>query len=224
MRRALTLFVALAGCMIVASSAMATLPCAANSSCAIEVENGLPCGDADLRWCPLDDMDHIIIRVTVRNCLNDPLEGCDIRLDLSGEADAQDELGGTDMGICGTQSSTATSDANGAVAFSLTGGGCGRFVLNWTATAECATPEVELCTNSDTLCAKSPDFNGDLQVNYFDTFKYLPQLNSGTGYCGDLQCDGIVNYFDTFQYLPHLNHGGSCTGWTLTAAVLGDCP
>jgi len=221
----LILFAAVAGCLVFASNAMATLPCAANSSCAIVVENALPCGDADLRWCPVDDMDNIIIRATVRNCLNDPLEACDLRLDLDGTGDSQDELGGGSIAICGSQSSVVASDANGAVEWVLTGGGCGRFILDWTVTAECADPEVELCDNSIELCAKSPDFNGDLTINFFDTFAFLPALNSGSGYCADLDCSGgNVNFFDTFQFLPHLNHGGGCTGWTLTPAVLGDCP
>ncbi|MFH1277377.1 MAG: hypothetical protein ABIK65_03245 [Candidatus Eisenbacteria bacterium] len=221
MKKTLALL-AVVGCLAIAGSAFATLPCAANSSCAIEVQNGNGCTTADLRWCPAGDMDHIIIRVTVRNCLDDPLEGCVVRLDLSGQSDAMD--GTSAMGVCGTMSSTATSDANGAVAFDLTGGGCGRFVLDWTATAECADPEVELCANSTELCAKSPDFNGDLTINFFDTFKFLPALNAGTGYCADFNCDNVVNFFDTFQFLPHLNHGGGCVGWTLTDAALGTCP
>ena len=224
MRKTLALSAAIICCLAIASTAMATLPCAANSSCVIEVENSNGCTTADLRWCPLGDMDHIIIHVTVRNCLDDPLEGCAIRLDLDGEADAQDEMGVADIAICGTQSMTSVSDANGAVAFILTGGGCVRFILNWTATAECADPEVELCANSTELCVKSPDMNGDLAVNFFDTFRYLPQLIGGAGYCGDFNCDGVVNFFDTFQYLPHLIHGGNCVGWTLTPVDLAECP
>lgn len=223
MRKCLLTVAALAGLLVMASGAMATLPCAANSSCALEIST--TCTDADLVWCPGDDSgDTLFIRVTVRNCLDDPLDGCDIRLDLSGEGDPQDEISGGAMAICGTASRTATSDINGAVEFTITGGGCGRIVLNWTATAECATPEVELCDNSDTLCVKSADFNGSLNVNFLDTFVYLPALNSGTGYCADLSCDGGVNFLDTFKYLPHLASSCSCTGWTLTATTLGDCP
>ena len=225
MRKCLFTVAALAGILMMASGAMATLPCAANSSCALEISS--TCADADLVWCPGDDSgDMLYIRVTVRNCLDDPLDGCDIRLDLSGEGDSQDEVAGA-MAICGSASMTETSDINGAVEFTITGGGCGRIVLNWTATAECATPEVELCDNSDTLCVKSADFTGDLAVNFLDTFKYLPALAGGSGYCADLSCDAgddSVNFLDTFKYLPHLAAACSCTGWTLTPTVLGDCP
>ncbi len=230
MRKTTALFVALAGCLAVASTSMATLPCAANSSCAIEVENQLPCTNTDLRWCPQGDWDHIIIRVTVRNCLDNPLDSCDIRLDLSGIGDPQDEIGSPDgISICGSSSLTQMSDANGAVEFTLTGGGSGRFVLDWIVTAECAVPEVELCSNSDTLCAKSPDFTGNLIVNFWDTFEYLPQLQATVGWSGDFNsgvgtCDNLVTFWDTFDYLPHLQAVHQCTGFYLTPGTLGDCP
>ncbi|MBN1826520.1 MAG: hypothetical protein JW958_09650 [Candidatus Eisenbacteria bacterium] len=226
MRKSLALFAALAGCLVIATGAWATLPCAANSSCAIEIDNTFSggCADADLVWCPGGDADFIVIRATVRNCLDDPLAGCNLRLDLDGQGDPQDEMGATNIAICGSQSQTQASDANGAAAWVITGGGCGRFDLDWTITAECATPEVELCDNTDQFCVKSADFTGDLTVNFFDTFKYLPALNSGLGYCADFNCDGAINFFDTFKYLPHLNGACSCTGWTLTAATLGECP
>ena len=223
MRKTLALSAAIICCLAIASTAMATLPCAANSSCVIEVENSNGCTTADLRWCPLGDMDHIIIHVTVRNCLDDPLEGCAIRLDLDGEADAQDEMGVADIAICGTQSMTSVSDANGAVAFILTGGGCGRFILNWTATAECADPEVELCANSTELCVKSPDFNGDLRVQFVDTFKFLPMLSAGAGWCGDLNCDGDITFPDAFRFLPLIGTSGSCIGAPAPEGNLKSC-
>lgn len=221
MKKCLALL-AVMGCLAIAGNAMATLPCAANSSCAIEAQNGNGCADADLRWCPAGDMDQIVIRATVRNCLDDPLSGCTLRLDLAGQADPTDAT--ANMMVVGTASRTAVSDANGAVAWFITGGGCGRFNLDWTITAECADPQVELCATSTQFCAKTADFNGDGTLNFFDTFKYLPQLTAGAGYCADLNCNGIANFFDTFQYLPHLTHGGTYAGFTLTVAALGTCP
>ncbi len=47
----------------------------------------------------------------------------------------------------------------------------------------------------------------DGNVNFFDTFRYLPQLSAGSGWSGDFTCDGNVNFFDTFQYLPALSGG-----------------
>jgi len=201
-------------------------PSPANSECTIEIENSLPCGNADLRWCPGGDMDNIIVQVTVRDQNNDPIPDCTVRLDLSGECDPQDELGdNVNMAICGQPQRWNTTDVNGYAEFVITGGGCGRFYLNWVVTAECTYPEVELCDETTpNLCAKSPDFTGDLKINFLDTFKYLPQLSSSIGYSGDLSCDGNVNFFDTFQYLPHLANACQGTGFTLPKTTLGDCP
>jgi hypothetical protein len=221
MRKTL-LFAAVMGCLLVATTAMATLPCAAYSSCAISTTNS--CATANVRWCPKGDYGKVVIRVTVRNCLNNPLANCPVRLDLAATGDPQNELGTASMMIVGAASRLDTSDVNGACSYEIWGGGCGRFRLNWTATATCATPEVQLCTQQTTYCAKSPDMNGNGTVNFQDTNKYLPQLLSGTGYCGDFNCNGSVNFQDTNVYLPHLLHGGTYTGFTMTAGTLGDCP
>lgn len=221
MRKGL-LFAALVGCLIAAGSADATLPCAAYSACAISTSNS--CADAQLRWCPKGDYGFITIRVTVRNCLNAPLAGCPVRLDLGAIGDPQNELGTAAMMIVGAASRLDTSDANGAVSYVITGGGCGRLQLNWTATATCATPEVQLCSNSTTYCVKSPDMNGNGTINFQDTFKYTPQLSAGVGYCADFNCNGLVNFQDTFTYTPHLSHGGTYAGFAATVGALGECP
>jgi hypothetical protein len=221
MRKAL-LFAALVGCLVAAGSADATLPCAAYSSCAISATQS--CADAGLRWCPKGDYGLITIRVTVRNCLNSPLAGCPVRLDISATGDTQNELATAALMIVGAASRLDTSDANGAVSYDITGGGCGRFQLNWTATATCATPEVQLCSNSTVYCVKSPDLNGNGGVNFLDTFKYAPQLSAGIGYCGDFNCNGAVNFLDTFVYAPHLSHGGTYAGFTMAVSALGECP
>ncbi len=216
------------GCLLIASSAMATIPSPSNSSCVFEVKTSSPCADADAVWSPDGTLDTLCIRVTVRNALGGALDTCAVRLDLSATADP-DPIVGANIGICGSTAGALTlfdtTDANGAAEFKITGGGCGRLELQWTATALCAIPEVELCSDTTQVCVKSPDFTGDLTVNFFDTFKYLPQLSSGSGYCGDLNCSaGVVNFFDTFKYLPALSSGASCTGAIVPIAVLGACP
>jgi hypothetical protein len=205
-----------------AGSAFAGLPCAAYSVCDLTIQNVTNCGTADLVWTPNELADYIVIRVTVRDCLENPVELCDVRLDMSGSFDANaDVTTGVNGRICGSATQTGQTDANGAVSFNLSGGGAGAVMLDWTVTAQCADPEVELCANSDTLCAKSYDFNGSGNINFFDTFKYLPELNSGIGYSSDFaQCStsNIVNFFDTFKYLPRLNNGDACPSgfWSLT--------
>lgn len=197
-----------------AGTASAGLPCAAYSVCGLTIQNVTNCATTNLVWTPNQYADYIVIRVTVRDCLENPVELCDVRLDLSGSFDANNDISpGVNGRICGTATRTAQTNANGAVAFNISGGGAGAIFLNWTVTAQCADPEVELCANTDTLCAKSYDFNGTGNINFFDTFKYLPQLNATTGYSSDFaQCSAsnIVNFFDTFKYLPRLNNVDAC--------------
>ncbi len=219
-----TVLIALAGCLLMATSAMATLPSAGNSVCVFEVQSGSPCSDADAVWSPDGSLDLLCVKVTVRNALDSPLDLCAVRLDVSGLADPNGVVA-SDIGLCGSTAGSATfydtTNANGAVEFCMTGGGCGELELTWTATALCATPEVELCTGVEELCVKSPEFTGDLLVNFFDTFKYLPQLGATTGFCADLNCDGgQVNFFDTFMYLPALAGPASCSGDVLPTAAL----
>jgi hypothetical protein len=203
-------------------SASRSIPSPDDSSLNIEVENGLACGSADLRWCPAGDMDQINFQITVRDWNNDPIPDADVTLEISGECDPQDELGANaNMMIAGNSLRLGTTDSSGYVEFEITGGGAGRFYLNYI--VECRGIEL-FNSATPTLCAKSPDFTGDGTINFFDTFKYLPQLNSGSGWSGDLRCDGVVNFFDTFQYLPHLNHGGTTPGFTLPKTTLGECP
>jgi hypothetical protein len=222
--RKLSVLLIAAACMLVAGSAQATLPSPANSVCVFEVK-GNTCGDADGVWSPNGTLDTLCIRVTVNNALGDPLDTCDVRLDLSGTGDA---FAAGNMAICGSAAGlltlNATTDANGAASFNIFGGGCGRMELSWTVTAECASPEVVLCSDTTQVCMKSTDFNGDLMTNFLDTFQYLPQLSAGIGYCGDLNCNGNVNFLDTFQYLPQLSAGASCAGAALPGAALGTCP
>jgi len=168
-----------------AGTALAGLPCAAYSTCTLTLNTPTACSTCDLVWAPDGSMDTIVLAVTVLDCLENPVDACDVRLDMSGEFDPNNDLGaGVNARICGTATVTQTTDANGVANFTIVGGGAGAIVLDYTVTAECADPEVELCANSDTLCVKSVDYNGTGNVNFFDTFKYLPALNTGAPCAG----------------------------------------
>lgn len=203
-----------------AGSAAAGLPCAVYSTCELApVQTIAPCSNTDVIWDPNGAAGHILITVTVKDCLDNPVDMCDVRLDISGEFKAHADISVSAGGfLCGTAGRFAQTNAAGAASFQVDGGGCGGLVLNWTATAGCASPEVELCSVSDTLCVKSTDFAGDGIINFFDTFNFLPVIGSGFGYCGDLtQCSAgnVINFFDTFVYLPALGTPYGCTGISL---------
>ena len=214
-----------------AGLASAGLPCAAYSTCDLyPVQVIAPCTTTDVTWDPNGAAGHILITVTVNDCLDNPVDSCDVRLDISGEFKGDVGITVAPGGfICGTASRTAQTGPNGAANFEITGGGGGSLVLNWTATAECASPEVELCSVSDTLCVKSTDMAGNGIINFFDTFNYLPILGSGVGYHGDwAQCSAgnIINFFDTFVYLPALGTPYNCAGFSLgnTGSVVCQTP
>ncbi len=204
-----------------AGMATAGLPCAAYSTCDLAPVQIRACSTTDVIWDAVGAAGYIGIVVTVRDCLNNPVDACDVRLDMSGTFDSNFGTAGVSGVLCGTGSMTGTTDANGAVSFDVYGGGCGVLVLDWTATALCATPEVELCNVSDTLCVKSTDFNGDGLTHFLDTFRYLPMLNATTGYCGDFagcSAGNGVNFLDTFAYLPALGGPYGC----LPKTILGN--
>lgn len=196
--------------------ATAGLPCAAYSTCNLTPVQVRVCSTVDVIWSPLGNAGYLQIDVTVNDCLDNPVDTCDVRLDYGGTFDPEASIGaGVSGELCGSGSVTGTTDANGHVSFTLTGGGCGTLVLDWTATALCASPEVELCSVSDTLCVKSTDINGDGNTQFVDSFKYLPMLSAGSGYCGDFAaCSGAnaVTFPDNFVYLPALATGEACAG------------
>ncbi len=214
-----------------AGLASAGLPCAAYSICDLTPVQIDICSTTDVIWDPNGNDGYIQINVTVKDCLDTPVDTCTVRLDISGEFLAHTDIGVAPGGyMCNTGTMTAQTNANGAVSFQIDGGGCGSLVLNWSATAECASPEVLLCSVSDTLCVKSTDLAGNGLVNFFDTFNYLPLLGATVGYAGDFAaCSAAnqVNFFDTFTYLPALGAPYSCPGGTAlgnTGSVVCDTP
>jgi len=178
--------------------------------------SGFPCGACDLIWCPFGDHEKMFIRLTVRDCLSLPVASCQVRLDLSGAFDPNEDLPSSGNGrICGAASRTATTNANGAVQFPIYGGGAGRYAIRWEVTALCSDPEIELAIRDDTLCIKSFDFDGSGAINFADTFRFAPMLVPGVGYSGDFRsCSdaNIVNYMDTIIYAPHLSGSHACAG------------
>ncbi len=207
-----------------------TGPSASESSLtvAVGVHPNSAWGGDPLFWCPGGDGDTIVVTVQVNDASSDPCEDCDVELLLDVEHDVQDELGAGSSGrVCGTNPRTLTTDATGRVTFPVTGGGCGRFRFTLSATATCPGGTIALGPIVQGYCIQTPDFNGSLTVNFFDTFKYLPPLSFGTDFwCGDFVPGGVpqVNFFDTFKYLPHLAGGHSCSGFSTASAILGDCP
>jgi len=206
------------------ATAWAGLPCAAYSSAKMEfarISNlppHYPCSTCDLVWAPSGTYEAMWIRVTVRDCLSDPVPSCEVRLDLSGLFDPNNDLfspQNVNGRICGTPSRTAVTGADGAIGFLISGGGAGRHAIHWVVTALCAEPAVELATNDDTLCIKSFDFNGSGAVNFQDTFYFIPQIRAGSGYSGDFRScssDNSINFGDTFHFAFRLNGGDKCPG------------
>ncbi len=205
------------------ATAWAGLPCAAYSSAGMELVRvsgtGIPCSTCDLVWAPSGNYERMWIRVTVRDCLSEPVPSCEVRLDLSGLFDPNNDLlnpQNLNGRICGTPSRTAVTGADGAVGFMISGGGAGRHALHWVVTALCADPAVELAAHDDTLCIKSFDFNGTGSVNFQDTYYFAPAVYRGSGYSADFRhCSvsgNIINFADSFIYAPRVNGGDKCPG------------
>jgi len=217
----------LVGFVAAVSTSEAGVPCPETSTLVAEVEGDRTCQNADIVWSLSSSrpMDLLFLRVTVRDCDSVPVEECDLQVEIQGWGDPQDEIEPAKMSVCGNPSRFATTDADGAAEILVIGGGAGRIVLAWTVTANCGGP-IDLGTNSDTLCVKSHDLTGDLKINFFDVFKYLPQLSIGLGWSGDYICDGNINFFDTSigEFLIAVVNANECDGFELQPAFLGDCP
>ncbi|NNE08724.1 MAG: hypothetical protein HKN20_09200, partial [Gemmatimonadetes bacterium] len=139
--------VAVLSCPGIVPRAEADIPLPATASC--EATGTSPCPEVDAIWCPAGDMDSIIVRATVRNALGELVPDCLIRLDVSSVGTPDPSMGGgAQVQLCGNGEFHQLTDANGAVAFPLFGGGCGTIEVAWTLTAECAAPEFQLCTDT----------------------------------------------------------------------------
>lgn len=197
-------------------------PTPANATCVIDPtltictsgiirNDACPVASNTLVWCPLGDLSLITLTVQVFDTSALPCPGCPVTVEFRFLGDP--DLPGCDLFICGATAPgfltlSGITDAAGEVTFTVTGGGCGCLEMNWLAFAGGTI----ICQGADRFCVKSPDMTGDGTVNFLDTFKYLPQLFTAQGYCGDLNCDNTVNFFDTFTYLPHLFGAHSCPG------------
>ncbi len=160
--------------------------------------------------CPAGDADSIVIKVTILNGSGAPIVGVpagDVVVNLTGLSSL-----GQAWQVCGepagsvTLVSTAASDSTGCVWLVVNEvGGCAALSASATVSG---TP----LTAAGAGSVRSVDFNGDGDVNFFDTFLYLPDLIAGTGNCGNLNGDvtGDVNFFDTNIYLTHLVTGHQC--------------
>lgn len=194
------------------------------------------CGTTDIIWTPAANADVLLFRATVTDGdTGAPFPGCELRLEISGWFQSDFVTGMEAHGVvCGPAARTATTDANGTVEFEITGGGCGVAGLHWTLSALCVDPPMILYEGEDTLCVKSYDMDGSGDIDFFDTFKYLPGLVGALGYCCDFaQCSSLhaCNFFDTFKYLPHLTALEDCTGEMVQLVDLdagydpeNDCP
>ena len=150
------------------------------------------------------------IVVTARDENGDPVIGVpagDVVVSLAGVSSL-----GQGFHFCASGSnaatfySTAPTDGSGQTTILVSEvGGCGTVTLS-------AVVSTVSLTNGAVTNVRSPDFNGDGIVNYFDTFLYIPMLSTATGYCGNLNGsgDGVVNFFDTAKYLPYLANGVQC--------------
>ncbi len=165
----------------------------------------------DLMLAPDGNGDSVMtIVVTVRNEQNDPVPGIpagDIAVSLVGVSSL-----GREMIFCESGTNTATfystspTDGSGETTILVReAGGCGAVTLS------AMVGGIEL-TAGAVANMRSPDFNGDGIVNYFDTSHYIPMLNAATGWCGNLNGsgDGVVNFFDTTKYLLRLANQVQC--------------
>lgn len=188
------------------------------STCTLSVVKNDACrasvGDT-IVWCPDGDMSYFEVEATLLASSGTPCPytAVYISIYLKGEPSAV----GNNIFACGfspggTLDSLVITDANGKATVGFWGGGCG--CLNIYYRGELAIPPIGLYfgIGQQDFCVKSPDFNGDGNINFFDIFQYLPCLGGTFCECADFTCDGVITFFDTFQLLPHLGGAHSCSG------------
>jgi hypothetical protein len=113
------------------------------------------------------------------------------------------EEGGLAYCSNGTVADQAT-DANGQTFWvePLEAGGCtdGEGVVVVIAGMPLTGPPLDL------IC-RSPDFNGDLEVDLSDIVALTQLLGSGSGGCADFNNDGAVNLSDIARFTPAIGSG-----------------
>ncbi len=213
MKTTIALFVMLALCAAALSAqcvpdptfSVCNLYVVKNDACPITMPNTLV-------WCPDGDMSYFEISIEALDATGLPCTFTDIRVivRMGGTPSvAGNRLFGCGFNAAGERFFSLTTDAFGMATAQFWGGGCGCLTVGYEAMAMTG---VVFCSGVDNFCVKSPDFTGDGNVNFFDTFQYLPCLGGSYNDCCDLNCDGTVSFFDTFQYLPHLTMAHSCLG------------
>lgn len=152
----------------------------------------------------------LVITVTVRNGSGDPVPGVpagEVVVDAVGVSS-----NGRDFYFCSSASnteqfvSTDPTDANGETTITVGEvGGCGTISLT---TSAQGVPLIA----QPTVNVRSPDINGDGQVQFYDTFIYIQMLSEASGDCGNLNwsADGTVDFNDTIKYLQHLGTFAKC--------------
>lgn len=194
-----------------------------NSTTRAYVRKATPCPDAGTAvWSPDGSMDEIVIEVEFLGFNGLPCDTCDAL--ITGTFTGDPVIPVDDIWVCNTNngffSAQAPVNANGIAEFVFTGGGCGCLHIDWTIATPCGFAQVK--TGSADFCVKSPDQRGAGTVTFFSTFRLLPHLAAGFGYCSDYNCDGVVNFFDVFLHLPPLAAGATCPG-SAVGPIAGGC-
>jgi hypothetical protein len=179
--------------LAVTGLATAGIPNASTSTVEREGQGSPGTCDPDIAVvCPASDMGSIQVTVTVRNIYGDPLPGKVV--DCWAE-----EVAGTFCWCPGESLQTDTSDINGQCFFYFTDfGGCGT--LQFGAQSEGVT-----FTPSPTIEVRSPDINGDCDVQLQDFILFAGYYLT-TEPCADYDCDGTVGLQDFIIFASHYLH------------------
>ncbi|NNE09117.1 MAG: hypothetical protein HKN20_11205, partial [Gemmatimonadetes bacterium] len=182
----------------------ASAPAVSGSNSTVSANTGLfisPDGNGDST---------LTITVTARDGANNPMTGIaagDVTVDIVGTSSVGEAIRFCASGTnTASFASTAATDVNGETVIQIANiAGCGNLAI----TATVSSVALAAGTNS---FITSPDLNGDNMTNFMDTFIYLPELNAGTGTCGNFDRDPAndVNFFDTLKYLPLLFNNAQC--------------
>ncbi len=160
--------------------------------------------------CPAGDGDSVLtFTVTALDAAGSPIAGIpagDVVVDLTVNSTPSQVLFCGQPANTGSFVSATPTDGAGQTTITVTNaGGCGSITAQ-------ATISGTVINNTAAFVFRSPDFTGDGKIDFFDTFQYLPELNAGTGNCGNLDNDpsGFVIFTDTVKYLAHLAGAHMC--------------